>query len=86
MTTTVTTQCYDLTSSSHADSSARDELQCYLRMEPIHLLDNLLLWWKRNEVLFPRIAAGAKAYLAIPGQSPVSMLHLCKFHSYWLMS
>lgn len=74
---------YASTSSSHADSSARDELQRYLGMEPIHLLDNPLLWWKRNEGLFPRIAAGAKAYLAIPGQSLVSMLHLRKFCSYW---
>jgi len=49
--------------------SAKGELQCYLSIDPIHLQDHPLLWWKQNEAHFPRIAAGAKAYLAIPGSS-----------------
>jgi hypothetical protein len=48
--------------------SAKGELQRYLSIDPIHLQDHPLLWWKQNEAHFPRIAAGAKAYLAIPGQ------------------
>ena len=54
-------------SSTSWESSVKDELQRYLGVDPIHLQDDLLLWWKRNEAFFPRVAAGAKTYLAIPG-------------------
>lgn len=54
-------------STSHGESSAKNELQCYLGVDLIHLQDDLLLWWKRNEAFFPQVAAGAKTYLAIPG-------------------
>jgi hypothetical protein len=54
---------------------AQIEIAAYLNIEPLSWKVSSLLWWKRNQHLFPTISQVARRILAIPATSaPVERL------------
>lgn len=67
------------TNTTPENESVEDELQRYKRETPAPLNSDPLRWWKENKPRFPRLAAAARLFLAIPGRSCTKKASLIGF-------
>jgi hypothetical protein len=51
------------------DQSQKAQSLHYLKLEPIPIKSDPLLWWKNNESVYPTFSKMAKDILAIPGSN-----------------